>query len=128
MTNHEWLKSLGIEDMAKMMGDDTCAMCFYNRHAQLCPGKDCKEGIAKWLNAEHKKPMPKIKEGDMFVYMQSQIPFYGACVYGNIVYLPGEERCCYFGEEIKEKIIAIKRYNIAKGMMEDIWRADNGKE
>lgn len=65
MTNYEWLKSLSIEDMAEMIGDATCEMCFYNRHNQKCTSQGCVEGVAKWLKYKHIEPMPEIKVGDV---------------------------------------------------------------
>lgn len=126
MKNIDKIRGMSAEELGTFLGKaiNQCSLCHYQDIPE-CSG-NCEKGITKWLNAKHEKTMPEIKEGDMFIYMQSQIPFYGACVYGNIVYLPGEDRCHNFGGEIKEKIIAIKRYSIAKGTMEDIWRADNG--
>ena len=45
MTNYEWLRNLSIEDMAKMIGDDTCEMCIYNQHNQSCKGERCEKGV-----------------------------------------------------------------------------------
>lgn len=132
MTNREWLTSLSDSELAVMINEEcSCNCCTHYVDGEYeCSvddkGNICIKGIEAWLNAEHEKPMPELQAGDMFIYTQSQITFYGVCVYDNIVYLPGEDRCYNFGEEIKEKIIAIKRYNISKGTMETIWRADNG--
>jgi hypothetical protein len=125
MKNIDKIRGMSAEELGAFLGKaiNQCSLCHYQDIPE-CSG-NCEKGITKWLNAKCEKTMPEIKAGDMFVYRQSQIPFYGACVYGNIVYLPGEDRCYKFCEEIKEKIIVIKRYNPEKGLLEDIWRDEN---
>ncbi len=123
MTNYEWLKSLSIEDMAEMIGDVTCEMCFYNRHNQKCT-QDCVEGVAKWLKDKHiePKPMPKIKIGDViYSYIgESRAKF----VVMSDIYASNLHGIIVRWREL-DTIWKIERMNDEKEMLEVIWRADD---
>lgn len=128
MTNEEWLNTLSTEEKAKFIAR-SCNLCSYDSDNDYCADSlnVCKKGIKEWLKKKHIERMPKIEKGDIFVYLRGQVPFFGVCVYGNIVYLPDKGECRNFGGEIKENIVTIKRYNSAKGTMEEIWGAGDDR-
>lgn len=125
MKNIDKIRAMSAEELGAFLGKaiNQCSLCNYQDIPE-CSG-NCEKGITRWLNAKHEKPMPEIKAGDIFLYTEKSITYFGVCVYGNFLYLPDKGRCCYFDGEIKEKVFSIRRYNIATNKMEDIWRADN---
>ena len=126
MTNREWLNSLSDEKMAEKLlpPHRECEYCIINSDCNHIAG-NCYDKIAEWLGAKYEKPMPKIKEGDYILYEYSNVVYRAFCVYGNIVYLIDRGVCTNFEGEIKENTIAIKRFELAKRTLNDIWRADN---
>lgn len=126
MKNIDKIRAMSAEELGTFLGKaiNQCSLCHYQDIPE-CSG-NCEKGITRWLNAKYEKPMPEIKEGDIFLYVEKTVTYFAVCVYGNILYLPDKGKCCNFGGEIKEKTFAIKRYSIEKGTIEDVWRADNG--
>ena len=51
MTNYEWIKSLDIDEMAKLI-DKSCRLCIGNNDDEYCHEHGCNEGIKEWLNAK----------------------------------------------------------------------------
>lgn len=130
MTNSIWIKSLNNEDLAewlaKRLSCGTCDLqdtCGHEKRSF----KNCQLTMEEWLDAKHEKSMPEIKAGDYILYEYSEIVYRAFCISGSVVYLIDRGVCTNFDGELKENTIAIKRYDIAKGMLEDIWRADNGR-
>lgn len=119
MKNIDKIRKMSAEELAKWKNKPCPCRCEFNKTCDMA----CK-GLIEWLYQEA-NPMPEIKRGDIFVYLRGQIPFFGVCIYGNIVYLPDKGKCLNFGGEIKENTVTIKRYDSAKGTMEEIWGADN---
>lgn len=65
MTNREWLETLTDEEFAKWNFEIGCGMCAHNPEKGMCDNlrgiealidEDyCIDGIAKWLQMEHKE-------------------------------------------------------------------------
>lgn len=125
MTNREWLNSLSNEEIAKVINQSCCRLCIGKNDGKYCYEHDCDEGIKEWLNKKHIEPMPEIKAGDYIVYKKGGSLYRAVCVYGNIVYRIDRGWCCNYGDEMQEKTISIKRYDVANGTLEDVWKAEN---
>lgn len=57
MTNREWLESLSDEEVARCM-KHSCLYCIFHVGLGVCtasPGYSCQNGIALWLQKEHKE-------------------------------------------------------------------------
>ena len=63
MTNRQWLATLTDEQLAEWNYDIGCGMCAYNPKRGICKSisdlanfdrEHCIDGIAKWLQIEHK--------------------------------------------------------------------------
>jgi len=129
MTNREWLNSMSDEEFARMFdGAWGCYRCSYNEGGACGRPHDdsCMDGIIKWLKAKNEKPMPEIKAGDIIYYCRDNERCRAVCVYGNIVLRIDKGGCINYGGEIKENTIAIRRYSIETGTVEDVWRSCNG--
>lgn len=66
MTNREWLETLTDEEFAKWNYEIGCGSCAYNPEKGICERisnlsclypNPCMDGIAKWLQQEHKENM-----------------------------------------------------------------------
>lgn len=123
MTNREWLSKLSDKELAKIFHGGSCAVCACS-HIE-CLNDTCLEGIVKWLNSEHDNPMPEIEAGDYIFYEYSDVIYRAFCISGKLIFLIDRGVCTRFDGEIKQRTVAIKRYNITKETMEDIWRAEN---
>ena len=64
MTNRQWLETLTDKELAKWNFERECGMCAYNPERGICKNlsdrsnfdrNSCIDGIAKWLQAEHKE-------------------------------------------------------------------------
>lgn len=64
MTNHEWLMSLSVEELAEVLNEDlisapcTQEYCPYHEEDGSCTKydeNDCTHATINWLNAEHEE-------------------------------------------------------------------------
>lgn len=63
MTNRQWLETLTDEELAKWCQTVGCGSCAHNPERGFCENFDlptfdqnrCIDGMAKWLQAEHKE-------------------------------------------------------------------------
>ena len=122
MTNREWLSSLSTHELAKVMKFYSCADYCING-TDKCG--DCVEGIEEWLNSKHDNQMPEIEAGDSIFYEYNNVIYQAFCISGKLIYLIDKGVCTRFDGEIKQRTVVIKRYNVTKETMEDIWRADS---
>lgn len=123
MTNRQWLMSLSDEDLAATLCATSCEICWHN---PCCNGESCPDGIIKWLKAKRIKPMPELQIGDCIYFQESSNVYQAFCIHGNTVYCIDNGRIFVFEGKLKEDTVAILRYNVKTGTLEDIWRTDNG--
>lgn len=125
MTNREWLNKLSDKELAGELHG--CKQCAYNGKfgCERPEYKNCVDGIMEWLNSKHDNPMPEIEAGDYIFYEYSDVIYRAFCISGKLIFLIDRGVCTRFDGEIKQRTVAIKRYNPTKETMEDIWRADN---
>ena len=107
-----------------------CTVCKEVRNSDSCLGLDssepCHKSMLKWLK-QVIKPMPKLPKlqvGDIITYNTEVEECLAVCVFDDIVYLFGENRCCKF-DDIVKKTRAIDRFELAKRNIVEIWRAEN---
>lgn len=55
ITNRQWLDSLSDEEYVEEIVLSICCHCIYNNKRKGCKTHDCKEGILRRLQAEHKE-------------------------------------------------------------------------
>lgn len=51
MNNFEKIKAMGIDEMARWLGANTCNYCVYQK-VSCDDVKQCKDGIKLWLESE----------------------------------------------------------------------------
>ena len=64
MTNEEWLNGLSTEDKVDIIIRGACSICVHKDECIL-PEHSCRDGIMKYLQQTHVKPMPKLVKGDI---------------------------------------------------------------
>lgn len=130
MLNRQWLNSLSNKELAKLINkNDSCDYCIRSINgdceSEYCQSSGyCEKGIEEWLETEHEKPMPEIKEGDCIFFQENGHVYTAFCVYGNSVYLAKKRVCTIWNGELKKNTFLITRYNRKTEEMEVIWRAD----
>ena len=52
MNNYEKIKSMSVDELAKLFANEGCRVCKYRIIDCITEDKDCEEGIKQWLLQE----------------------------------------------------------------------------
>ena len=118
MKNIDRIRKMGVEELAKIIADDTCKYCSCKPYRD-CDFK-CINEVSNWLEQEYIEPMPELEAGDIVVYGGLS---YVAISSTTLVCRETEKQ--YRLEDINSKVKNIQRYN--GSTYQCIWRADNDR-